>query len=326
LGSTNVTSDPAGNQVSLSLYTAWGESRLPLGGTSLTDYKFTGQRADSYIKLDWYGSRWYDSELGRFTQPDSIVPDPVDPRAYDRYSYAANNPVTHTDPSGHCWGIASGIRGLPIYDTTCQNLDMALTIVKSDQTSLGQKDLAITYMVAEGTFHATLAAGVAMLVCSAVAPCAKAAATALGIGEAACADGDCTNEAQLAQNGIEIVQKAANDIPTAKINPYLDLGSAGKNGSGLLHILERHSSTANTTNASHFGSDISVTKLYELIKSSGGDINLWTKQANSYIRDIDVGSVIGTDLTGQATTWMRVVVDSAGRVITTYPVEVPEIP
>ena len=31
LGSTNVTSDETGNQVSLSLYTAWGKSRLSVG-------------------------------------------------------------------------------------------------------------------------------------------------------------------------------------------------------------------------------------------------------------------------------------------------------
>ena len=51
LGSTNVTTDGAGNQVSLSLYKAWGESRLPSGGSSLTDYKFTGQRKDDGIGL-----------------------------------------------------------------------------------------------------------------------------------------------------------------------------------------------------------------------------------------------------------------------------------
>ena len=58
-GSINVTSDTAGYYVSLSLYTAWGGSCLS-SGSSLTDYRFTGQRKDSYIKLDWYGSRWYD--------------------------------------------------------------------------------------------------------------------------------------------------------------------------------------------------------------------------------------------------------------------------
>ncbi len=62
LGSTNVTSDPNGLMVSLSLYMPWGESRGG-AGTTLTDYGFTGQRTNSYIKLTWYGSRWYDDYL-----------------------------------------------------------------------------------------------------------------------------------------------------------------------------------------------------------------------------------------------------------------------
>ncbi len=39
--------------------------------------------------------------LGRFIQPDTLVPDPGDPQSLNRYSYAANNPVRYTDPSGH---------------------------------------------------------------------------------------------------------------------------------------------------------------------------------------------------------------------------------
>ena len=48
-----------------------------------------------------YGSRRYDPELGRFIQPDSIIPGASNPQAYDRYSYVFNNPVKYTDPSGH---------------------------------------------------------------------------------------------------------------------------------------------------------------------------------------------------------------------------------
>jgi len=48
----------------------------------------------------FYNARWYDSQLGRFTQADSIVPGGV--QGYDRYAYVNNNPVNGTDPSGHC--------------------------------------------------------------------------------------------------------------------------------------------------------------------------------------------------------------------------------
>jgi hypothetical protein len=40
--------------------------------------------------------------VGRFLQPDSIVPEPGNPQALNRYAYTLNNPVLFTDPSGHC--------------------------------------------------------------------------------------------------------------------------------------------------------------------------------------------------------------------------------
>jgi RHS repeat-associated protein len=102
LGSTNITSDPSGDQVSLSLYTAWGESRLS-AGSSLTDYRFTGQRADDGIGLYFYNARWYDSSLGRFTSPDYIIPEASQGvQAWDRMAYANNNPILYNDPNGHC--------------------------------------------------------------------------------------------------------------------------------------------------------------------------------------------------------------------------------
>jgi len=39
--------------------------------------------------------------LNRFIQPDSIVPDPSNPQAYNRYSYVYGNPLRYIDPSGH---------------------------------------------------------------------------------------------------------------------------------------------------------------------------------------------------------------------------------
>jgi hypothetical protein len=39
--------------------------------------------------------------LGRFIQPDTIVPEPGNPQALNRYSYGLNNPVKYADPTGH---------------------------------------------------------------------------------------------------------------------------------------------------------------------------------------------------------------------------------
>lgn len=47
------------------------------------------------------GAREYDPLLGRFLSADSIVPDPANPQALNRYSYVYNRPTVLIDPSGH---------------------------------------------------------------------------------------------------------------------------------------------------------------------------------------------------------------------------------
>lgn len=39
--------------------------------------------------------------LGRFAQADSIIPQPGNPVAWDRFAGMLNNPVRYVDPSGH---------------------------------------------------------------------------------------------------------------------------------------------------------------------------------------------------------------------------------
>jgi len=52
------------------------------------------------------GTRLYDPVLGRFLQPDPIIPEAYNTLAFDRYQYVYSNPVRYTDPSGHCiWDL-----------------------------------------------------------------------------------------------------------------------------------------------------------------------------------------------------------------------------
>jgi hypothetical protein len=43
-------------------------------------------------------------ETGRFISADTIVPDPMNPQSFDRYSYVLGNPPSSRDPTGHCPG------------------------------------------------------------------------------------------------------------------------------------------------------------------------------------------------------------------------------
>jgi hypothetical protein len=48
-----------------------------------------------------YKARFYSPTLMRFTQPDTIVPEPGNPQSFNRYSYGLNNPVKYVDTTGH---------------------------------------------------------------------------------------------------------------------------------------------------------------------------------------------------------------------------------
>jgi len=88
-------------RASLWAHLPFGQVRTDVGNISQTDFGYTGQRANSYIKLLDYKSRWYDPDLGRFVSPDSIVPDAANPQSWNRFSYVENNPILNTDPTGH---------------------------------------------------------------------------------------------------------------------------------------------------------------------------------------------------------------------------------
>jgi RHS repeat-associated protein len=72
-----------------------------VGTIDETDFGYTSQRANTYIKLYDYRSRWYDPLIGRFTQPDPIIPSLYNPQSLNRYSYVYNRPIILNDPTGH---------------------------------------------------------------------------------------------------------------------------------------------------------------------------------------------------------------------------------
>ncbi len=103
LGSSSVLTDRQGNVVKHYEYYAFGKDRF--NDASLCSFdisnRYTGQVLDEETGLYYYNARYYDPEIGRFVQADSIVPSAGDPQTLNRYSYVRNNPLMYTDPSGH---------------------------------------------------------------------------------------------------------------------------------------------------------------------------------------------------------------------------------
>ena len=118
LGSTRLVTDENGDAISSQGYFAFGSERS--GGPIPTDHSFTGQKVDRSGLL-YYNARYYDPELGVFVSPDTIVPDPENVFAYNRYMYVFGNPLKYIDPSGHCATTDNGGRDLE-NDVQCWTL------------------------------------------------------------------------------------------------------------------------------------------------------------------------------------------------------------
>jgi RHS repeat-associated protein len=198
-------------------------------GVTPTDYHFTGQREDGTIKLIQMGLRWYDPELGRFLSADSIIPEPYNPLAYDRYSYVYNNPVRYTDPTGHCpmcIGALGGFIGGAIYGYGSQvannlsqgqmNLGQALTTNISGETVLFYAGVGTVMGAGLGPVVAPAASYIAGAITTG-GTAATMAETGTAVTTAACADGDCTNEAGAVENGLNAIR---NMVGNAKGTAY----------------------------------------------------------------------------------------------------------
>lgn len=96
LGSTTLITNEAGAVVEETSYLPFGE--VWEGGSD--EYLFTGKEKDA-TGLMYYGARYYDSFLKRFTQPDTVIQEIYNPQNLNRYSYVLNNPYKYTDPDGH---------------------------------------------------------------------------------------------------------------------------------------------------------------------------------------------------------------------------------
>jgi RHS repeat-associated protein len=120
LGSTVAVTNASGTLTSQQRYLPFGAARtIPNSPILATDFGYTGQRMldeDMGGIMD-YKARFYSPALGRFLQPDTIIPDQSNPQSWNRFSYVVNNPIRYNDPSGHCaWDLCI-VEGVTISTT-----------------------------------------------------------------------------------------------------------------------------------------------------------------------------------------------------------------
>ncbi|MEQ1518748.1 MAG: RHS repeat-associated core domain-containing protein, partial [Usitatibacteraceae bacterium] len=91
---------PGGQATSRHDYGPFGNPLTSNGSTVLNGKAYINERFDAETGLQYLHARYYDPNLGRFLTPDTWDPilAGVD---FNRYAYAANDPVNFSDSNGH---------------------------------------------------------------------------------------------------------------------------------------------------------------------------------------------------------------------------------
>ena len=162
LGSMRQLTDSDGYVMLVKAYEPFG-SVLTSIGDSNTNYGFTGEWADSYIKLIYLRSRYYAPGQGRFLSRDMWEGDIHQPMSYNFWLYVYGNPLSYSDPSGK-YGreihtdltIELGQSVAPKY---CQGLacvmvpEISKMIAMADQRMDGEFELVPNPLHSGFTFH-----------------------------------------------------------------------------------------------------------------------------------------------------------------------------
>lgn len=104
LGSPTIITDSVGQAVEINNYEDFGNV---IHSESSVDnsYKFTGKELDTVTGLQYFGQRYYDSNISKFSSIDPLLlknPNSflVDPQQLNSYSYGRNNPISLVDKTG----------------------------------------------------------------------------------------------------------------------------------------------------------------------------------------------------------------------------------
>ena len=106
LGSIKLLTSATGTPARHYTYSAFGRTTATTG-TAPNVRGYGGHEADADTGLVYMNARYYDPALGRFISPDTVIPDPHNPQALNRYAYAYNNPISNIDPTGHVPVVAA---------------------------------------------------------------------------------------------------------------------------------------------------------------------------------------------------------------------------
>ena len=99
LGSTRVLTDQAGTVTDSYDYDDYGAIQSQTG-TTKNDFLYAGEQFDQEARLYYNRARYLDTSTGRFTGLDPYAGNLRQPITLNKYTYAGNDPINGTDPTG----------------------------------------------------------------------------------------------------------------------------------------------------------------------------------------------------------------------------------
>ncbi len=226
-----------------------------------------------------------------------------------------------------------------------KNFGTALKIFLDPNASYWQKEFAAIYMVFWVGAHYVLAAGLTLLaysaylvvtgsasICALNGSCSQAVINSADeavdvIGKAVGADGDPTNEVKDIVNtacGGDLCEGEIRQLTEGieHITPKLSQNFLGNNGQilGFDHIYSRHWYNTFAQGTSRFLQNFRVINLVEILNKAAGPKTGWIQEDNNYfVKIFEVGENIGYSNSGYITSYLKIIVDQLGNVVTAYP-------
>lgn len=105
-GSVRLLTDATGAITDTYTYDAFG-IKIGSTGTTPNDFLFSGEQFDANAQFYYMRARYMNQATGRFTTMDPFPGIITDPPSLHRYTYAGNDPVNKTDPTGRQFDVVS---------------------------------------------------------------------------------------------------------------------------------------------------------------------------------------------------------------------------
>ncbi len=127
-----------GSLVNSYQYDEWG-NLTQQKETVANEFKYAGETYDAETGLYYLKARYYDPNMGRFINEDTVEGQIDNPLTLNIYAYTSNNPIRYIDPTGHYYN-ANGSGG-GTYLNLANSADTIAVIQARGETAQGRSQL-----------------------------------------------------------------------------------------------------------------------------------------------------------------------------------------